>query len=322
MKKTLILTVAALLGVGLCGVLGFGQQTAVSVLDVPPGVQALGEGGAAISLADGAETLYYNPAGLAALPGISFNSFFASYLGMANYSAFALAFRNWGIGFLMLDSGGIQGYNASGEPTGTLSFGSNAILFGFGLDSKGLPYLRSLPLSFSLGGRLKYVTETVGTAQGGGFSFDLAYRMTFANLTLGPIGLSDMAIGISATNLFGSLNFTGHGESLAMDLSLGASARVAGVVLLATDIDLGGGALHVGIAYEPVRNFTIRTGLFNQPGGMSFTVGLGVNVQGFVIDYAYITHPTLAGTHRISLSINFSGIDLSAFGRVLRGILP
>jgi len=320
-KKTLILTLAALLGVGLCGVLGIGQS-AVSVLDIPPGVQAVGEGGAAVSLADGAETLYYNPAGLAALPGISFNSFFASHLGLANYSAFTLAFRNWAIGFLMLDSGGIQGYDASGDPTDTLSYGSNAIMFGFGLDSKGLPFLRSLPLAFSLGGRIKYVTETVATAQGGGFSFDLAYRMTFPSLSLGPIRLSDLALGITATNLFGSVNFEGHGESMGMDLTLGASTRVAGVVLLATDLDLGGGAIHVGLAYEPVRNFTVRTGLFTQPGGLSFTVGLGINVQGFVIDYAYITHPTLSGTHRISLSINFSGIDVSAFGRLLRGILP
>lgn len=109
---------------------------------------------------------------------------------------------------------------------------------------------------------------------------------------------------------------------MGMDLTLGASTRVAGVVLLATDVNLAGGALHVGIAYEPIRNFTIRTGLFTQPGGLSFTVGLGINVQGFVIDYAYITHPTLSGTHRISLSINFSGIDVSALGRLLRGILP
>jgi hypothetical protein len=320
-KKTLILTMAALLGLGLWAVAGF-SQVSVSVLDVPPGVQALGEGGAAVSLADGAETLYYNPAGLSALPGVSFSSFYARYLGMANYSAFTLAFRNWAVGFLMLDSGDIQGYDESGEPTDTLSYGSNAILFGFGLDSKGLPYLRSLPLSFSLGGRLKYVTESVGTADGGGFSFDLAYRMTFPNLSLGPIGLSDMAIGVTATNLFGSVSFGSHGEAMGMDLSLGASARIAKVVLLTTDFDLGKGAIHAGVAYEPVRDFTIRTGVFTQPGGMSFTIGLGVNVQGFVIDYAFITHPTLPGTHRISLSINFSGIDIPAFGRLLRGILP
>jgi len=129
-------------------------ETAISVLDINPGVQIMGVGGAGVALAEGAETLYYNPAGLSDLEGISFSSFYSSHMGVASYSAFSLTFRNWGVGFLMFDSGNIAGYDTGGNPTDTLSYGSNAFLFGFGVDPKDLAFIPALPIDFSLGGRL------------------------------------------------------------------------------------------------------------------------------------------------------------------------
>lgn len=311
---------AALLLVGLGSITGM-AETAISILDIDPGVQIMGVGGAGVALAEGAETLYYNPAGLSDLEGISFSSFYSSHMGVASYSAFSLTFRNWGIGFLMFDSGNIAGYDGSGNPTDTLSYGSNAFLFGFGIDPKDLAFIPALPIDFSLGGRIKYVSATVGDASGGGFSFDLAYRMTFPNMRVGPVGLTDLAFGLTATNLFGGLNYDEHSESLRMNLRLGGSARIADVVLITSDLDLAG-QFHAGVEYNPVRNFAIRVGMLTQSGVMSLTLGLGINVEGFLIDYAYISHPTLSGSHRISLAIDFSGLNLRAFGTSLRRLLP
>ena len=320
MKRLYLLVLVALLGVGLWVLPSWGE-TAISVLDIDPGVQIMGVGGAGVALAEGAETLYYNPAGLSDLEGISFSSFYSSHMGVASYSAFSLTFRNWGVGFLMFGSGNITGYDASGNPTDTLSYGSNAFLFGFGVDPKDLAFIPALPIDFSLGGRIKYVSATVGDASGGGFSFDLAYRMTFPNMRVGPVGLTDLAFGITATNLFGGLNYDAHSESLGMNLRLGGSARIADVVLLTSDLDLSG-QFHAGVEYKPVRNFAIRVGMLTQSGVMSLTLGLGINVEGFLIDYAYISHPTLSGSHRISLAIDFSGLNLRAFGTSLRRLMP
>jgi hypothetical protein len=311
----------ALLGAGLWTLPSLGGEIAISVLDIDPGVQTMGVGGAGVARAEGAETLYYNPAGLSDLEGISFSSFYSSHMGVASYSAFSLTFRNWGIGFLMFNSGNITGYDDRGNPTDTLSYGSNAILFGFGVDPKDLAFIPALPIDFSLGGRIKYVSATVGDASGGGFAFDLAYRMTFPAMRLGPVGLSDLALGLTATNLFGGLNYGAHSESLGMNLRLGGSARIADVVLITSDLDLSG-QFHAGAEYKPVRNFAIRVGMLTQSGVMSLTLGLGINVEGFLIDYAYISHPTLSGSHRISLAIDFSGLNLSAFGTSLRRLLP
>jgi hypothetical protein len=106
-----------------------------------------------------------------------------------------------------------------------------------------------------------------------------------------------------------------------MNLRLGGSARIADVVLITSDLDLSG-QFHAGVEYNPVRNFAIRVGMLTQSGVMSLTLGLGINVEGFLIDYAYISHPTLSGSHRISLAIDFSGLNLMAFGTSLRRLLP
>jgi len=320
-KRLYVLMMAALLLVGLGNVTGM-AETAISVLNIDPGVQIMGVGGAGVALAEGAETLYYNPAGLSDLEGISFSSFYSSHMGVASYSAFSLTFRNWGVGFLMFDSGNITGYDASGDPMPeTLSYGSTAILFGFGVDPKNLAFIPALPIDFSLGGRIKYVSAAVGDASGSGFAFDLAYRMTFPAMRVGPVGLSDLTFGLTATNLFGGLNYGAHSESLGVNLRLGGSARIAEIVLITSDLDLSG-QFHAGAEYKPVRNFAIRVGMLTQSGVMSLTLGLGINVEGFLIDYAYISHPTLSGSHRISLAIDFSGLNLRAFGTSLRRLLP
>ncbi|RLB75505.1 MAG: hypothetical protein DRH06_07810 [Deltaproteobacteria bacterium] len=320
MKRLYVLMMAALLLAGLGSATGM-AETAVSVLDIDPGVQVIGVGGAGTALAQGAETLYYNSAGLSDLSGISFSSFYASYLGSASYSSLALTFHNWGIGMLMFNASNIAGYNSDGDPTDALSYGNNALLLGFGIDPKDLSFVPALPIDFSLGARIKYLSVTNGTVSGSGFSFDLAYRMTFRDMRIGPISLSDMALGVTANNLFGGLNYDAYGDSMAMSLRLGGAVKVVDAVLLTSDLDLGG-RFHFGAAYSPIQTLVLRAGMMTQPGGMSITLGMGLNIQGFILDYAYITHPTLAGTHRVALSIDFSGLDLSGLSRSLRRLLP
>ena len=65
MTKTRLLLSVALLCAGWG--LGAVAATATTVLDIVPGVGVVGAGGAGVSLISSAETLYYNPAGLAEL---------------------------------------------------------------------------------------------------------------------------------------------------------------------------------------------------------------------------------------------------------------
>jgi len=307
----------ALLGIGL-GLSGAAQVN-VSVLDIAPGVSRLGAGGAGLAVSGGAETLYYNPAGLAALPGISFSSFYASHFGLANYSAFALAFRNWGLATMLLDVGGIPGYDGDGNPTDTLAYKNTALLFGFGFDPRRLPFFPRIAFDLAIGGTIKYLSARVGEAAGSGFSFDLGGRTTLPDLRLGPIGLSDVSFGVTLVNLFGAINYDTAREGFGMDIRVGGAARIARVILAAADVHLAG-ALHAGIAYQPVPALALRLGVISK-GEWSLTAGAGIDIEGFVIDYAFVSH-SLGGTHRVSLTVDFSGLDITAITRSLRRILP
>ncbi len=315
-RRVTVLGVALLMaGVGLVA----SGQNAVTVLDVSPGVAQMGAGGAGIAVVHGAETLYYNPAGLSELPGISFSSFYASHMGVANYTAFSLALRGFAVAAELYNSGGIDGYDGDGNPTEDLSYSSTAYMFGFGVDPSMLPFLPQLPISFSVGGLLKGVSSNVADASGSGFGFDLSFRMDVPPMSLGPLSVTNAAFGVNLANLFGGLSYDGTQETLPLDIGLGVTARVFNAVTVALDAHLTG-AINFGITYEPVPTVALRMGLLSK-GEMSITVGVGLNVQGFLVDYAFVSH-AVGPTHRIGLSLDFSALDLSALGGTLRRILP
>jgi len=317
-KRTKIVVTVALLSIGL-GFAGIGQEAA-TVFDVLPGVGMLGAGGAGLSIVTNAETLYYNPAGLSQLPGISVSSFYASYMGLANYSAFALTFRNWGVAALLLGSKGIEGYDDSGSPTdAALSYRNTGFLFGAGVDPSELGFLPSFAIDMSLGARIKFLTAGVGDEQATGFSFDLGFLTGFPDVDLGGFAIKELSLGVTAVNLFGGLSYDDSSDDFLMDIQVGGSARVANVVVIALDVHLAG-SLHVGIAYEPVPTLALRLGIISGS-GVSITAGVGVDVEGFLLDYAYVTH-AVGGTHRVSLTLDFSSLDITALSRSMRRLLP
>jgi hypothetical protein len=316
-KRSRVLLWMAILGLGI-GMTVSAEQ-ASTVFDIEPGVSMLGAGAAGVSVINGAETLYYNPAGLAALPGISFSSFYASYLGLASYSALSLTFRNWGLAALMLDAGGIEGYDDQGNPTGTLAYKNTGFVFGVGYDPSTLPFIPDLAFGFALGARVKVLSVQLGETKGSGFAFDLGFRTIIPDMRFGRVSVSDIAFAATAVNLFGGVSYDAVREDFLMDIQLGASARVADAFLLALDLHLGGSA-QIGFVYTVAPSLNLRLGVISR-GGTSVTAGIGLNVEGFLVDYAFVSH-RLGGTHRVSLTLDFSSLDITAISRSLRRILP
>ncbi len=319
MKRSLIVLGVALLVAGLSLGAAGENANAVTVLDIPPGVGQIGAGAAGIAVVSGAETVYYNPAGLAGLPGISFSSFYASHMGAANLTAFSLALRGFAVAAELYSSGSIPGYDSAGNPTTDLAYSSSAYMFGFGVDPTMLPFLPKMPLSFSVGGLLKGVSSKIAGVSGNGFAFDLGFRMLIPSLSLGPVAMTDAAFGVTLGNLFGGVSYDGTQESFPMDIGLGLTARFANVVIVSTDVHLAG-SLGFGVTYEPVPALALRLGILSK-GSTSITAGVGLDVQGFLIDYAFVSHAA-GPTHRIGLTLDFSALDLSAFGSMLRRVLP
>jgi len=315
-RTTCFVLVALLIGAGL----GASAQTASTVLDIEPGVAALGAGATGLSMVRGAETLFFNPAGLAALPGISFSSSLSTHLGVANYSQFALAFTNFAVGALILNSGDIQGYDASGGETETLSYGSTSFQFAGGIRPSDLPFVPDMGLDFAVGARLKTVSADIAGDRGSGFALDFGFLAAFADTTLGPIRFSDIAIGLTVDNLIGSLSYDDDQEDFTAGISFGASALIMDMVRAGLDVRLAG-TLNFGLAYAPVPTLELRLGVIAGQ-ALSITGGLGVSVQGFVVDYAFRSHP-VGASHRVSLSLDFSSLNLGGgIGQILGRLLP
>jgi hypothetical protein len=230
-----------------------------------------------------------------------------------------LTFRNWGLAALLLDSGGIDGYDANGNATTALSYKNTGILFGVGIDPSSFSFIPNLPFDFSIGARIKYLSVQIAEDSGTGFSFDLGFRTTMPDMKLGPLSVTDFAIGVTAVNLFGGISYDVEQDNFEMDVRLGTSVRMAKVFFVALDLYLGGSA-HLGVVYSPVPSLDLRLGVISGS-TVSLTAGVGVNVDGFLIDYAFATHK-LGGTHRVSLTLDFANLDLGGISRSLRNILP
>jgi hypothetical protein len=65
------------------------------------------------------------------------------------------------------------------------------------------------------------------------------------------------------------------------------------------------GQLHFGQEVKLIRNLPLRFGIQTSPSRYAF--GVGFNFDKMNVDYAYLSHPVLGGTHKISLS--FLGKD-------------
>jgi len=315
-RTTCWMVVALLIGAGL----GVAGQVPSTVLDIDPGVAVLGSGAAGLSLVHGAETLYYNPAGMAAVEGASFSSTLSSHMGLGSYSAFSLSFGSFGAALLLLNSGDIQGYDSSGQPSELLSYGSSSIMLGGGISPTTVGFLPSIGFDYAIGGRVKTVSSNIAGESGSGFAFDLGFLAGFQDIRMSAFSVSQIAFGVTAENLFGSISYDGDREGFPMGLNLGASALIANVVRASIDARLTG-AFHIGLAYAPVPTLELRLGLISRGAVTSITGGLGVGVQGFLVDYAFKSH-TLGASHRVSLTLDFSSLNLGGIGQMIGRILP
>jgi len=317
-KRVGVFLIAALLGAGLVGV---GRDLALSVTDVDPGVRGTGLGGAGVAAAYNVEALYYNPARLANAGGASFQSFYAAHLGALDYTALGVSFPSWGVGYLVLSSRDVHGYSAGGTRGDELRYRSSALLLGFGASPQTLPFLPRLPFDWAVGTRLAILSSRLGSERGSGFGLDLAASIELGSLPLGGVAIDDLSVGIYATNLLGTVGYDARRETLLTDGRLGVSAVIAGQVLATFDYQMSG-RVHIGAEYRALPTVALRVGILHQRPGASITLGVGLNLEGFGFDYAYMSSTGLSGSHRLALSIDFAAVDLGALTSMMRRILP
>ncbi|MDD4004725.1 MAG: PorV/PorQ family protein [Elusimicrobiaceae bacterium] len=319
-KKTAgLLTAFLLAAIGVAppaGAVAFNSQavgtTGADFLNLGVGGRAMGMGGAYTAVAENASAIYWNPAGLVQINRMSATFMQASYLADINYqyAAYAHRLNTYSVlacSIMMTDLGKIKKTDVEGTYSGE-TFTPRDQVFALAY-SRGIQELSDRDLDISMGITAKYYTTRI-VEQAAGVAFDLGvmgyyfssipYRLAFMlqNLGTGP-------------------KFDQERSPLPTSFKLGGSISPFPELLVSADVMVPRGNSPYGMIgaeynmkpYDKTR-LGLRAGVNTQQlgitGGTSgISMGIGLGMQFFNLDYAYVPMGELGSTHRFSLSFDF-----------------
>jgi hypothetical protein len=312
---------------------------AATFLEIPVGAQAIGMGSAYVSLAKDASALYWNVAGIAALPQSEILADHTAWIADTKLDFAALVlplggFGTIGFSFTSLSMSDMKVRTVE-MPEGTGEYFSAADM------ALGVSYARQLTDRFGVGFTAKYIQQTIWHESANAFAVDFGTTFKtdlFGGMTIGAsltnFGTSMTMSGID-TRMFGRVDPTKQGsndqipqdiEMNSWDLPLMIQLGVSTVPLQSENYrwTVAVDALHPSDDYESMNIGTefaydnalfIRAGyqslfLKDHEGGLCF--GLGVTSallfsENTVIafDYAYRGMGRLEGVNVFSLSVRF-----------------
>ncbi len=270
---------------------------------------ALGEAGAVVS---GAQSLFYNPAGINDTAGTEVTASYASWVMDTGYSSLALAKKGaggaYGLGVNYFSVPSIDEYDKYGSKlSGSYSVMDMAVTAGYG---------RELVPGMNWGVNVKYISSRLDTNTASAVAADagLKYEAIPGSLTLG----------FAAQNVGTRMRFNREGDPLPLNLKIGGQymlkfsedSSLRKDVSFFTDVnelrDSGVYAsfgVDMSVHYSNGNSFSVRGGYKTDVGDRNAgaALGLGVNTPAYTIDYAYSFMGDLGQVHRISLGLRFDG---------------
>ena len=156
-------------------VYSYGPGTgAANFLKIPVGARETALGGAFTAVADNANAVYYNPAGLNLLQSreISFtqNNFVEGVSQQWLAAAYPYKAGVFGLGLNYLSISAFDAYDNADNLTGSVSADDLALYFSWG---GGSPVASRFFRSVSYGASVKVISETLDTERGSGYGLDL-----------------------------------------------------------------------------------------------------------------------------------------------------
>ncbi|MEW6618799.1 MAG: PorV/PorQ family protein [bacterium] len=276
-----------------------GADTAADFLKLGVGARASAMGEAFCGVADGVESIYFNPAGLAyltkkevwAMYGDKREDTSRTFLG------YAQPIEEWegdgvmGISIIHQDLGKIETRNKANAPTGDISPSEFALI---------LSYSKLYYENVSLGGSLKYIQRNLKEMKGKGFGIDFGVlcKTQIPNLTLGAC----------IENLGSKIK----GDELPLNLRTGLAYQPMNNLLLSLDLNKhfynSKLAINAGIEYT-YNILAIRLGYLDKGRKVDgLTYGFGINYKVYQLDFANVSSGEMDGAedmNRISLSVSW-----------------
>jgi long-subunit fatty acid transport protein len=192
-------------GLAASALAGGPGTTGAVELKIPVGPRAIAMGQAFVAVADDANAVYWNPAGLNQLGGTHLTAQYDVYIETVRYNYFAAATKlgsnaALGLGVKLLSTGTEPAVDASGNQTaGTV--GENYM----DVDLAGA---YRLSYYFDLGLTVKYISKSLSGPSAAGFAADLGmlYRTPVPHLTAG-LNLQNMGPGLKFEQIADPLPF-------------------------------------------------------------------------------------------------------------------
>jgi hypothetical protein len=286
-------------------------------LDIPVGAGPAALGGGYTALANDAYATTYNPAGLGFMDSSQFSGQHLSYLDSIHYeylsfgvplprssacsSAVDCPGSALGGSVQYLGSGDINGMDASGNPTGDFSSYYAAY---------NLSYGHSFNEKLALGLTGKMIHAKLDDVSASAYAADLGamYRVQ-----------KDLTLGASLTNLGSKLKFLNEGDPLPLAFHIGGAYQPNSHWMLTAEgvyPQTGLASFHLGGEWRPLELIALRAGFRTDTLKENSTLagaslGLGLNVWGQELAYAWLPYGDLGNTHYISLLMKFGEAERS-----------
>lgn len=323
----------------LVAIPAFGQSktgtTIGQFLLIEPSARIAGMGNAGVSIRDGLDAAYFNPAVIGLLQGYNLQITHSAWLADITYDyvAFSLPAGKWGnlvASLTALNSGEID-VRTVAQPLGTGErFSVSDVAIGVG-------YGRQVTDRFSAGARVNYVQETIWNTSLNTVVFDFG--------TLYQVSERGLRIGASLSNFGTQGRFSGRDLSLVYDgdptrygdngalpgevytdafavptffrVGVGMPFRLSPQANLQVAVDAfhpsdNTEGMSAGAEFEYLRRFALRAGwqsAFQRDTELGLTLGIGMwgklDVYGYKVDYGWAEHRRLGGTHRVTFGLTF-----------------
>lgn len=307
-------------------------QSTMNFLLVSNSPKAAALGDAFTSISKGAESMFYNPAGLTGMEKeFDINLNYTRWIADINYLSGGVAWNLGlygvvGLSLLTVDYGDIYGtslIDGSQILDYPLGYIDNGIISNVGAYSIGLSYAKAISNEFSIGGTIKYVGQNLGQSI---ISSDTkensATKFVFDAGVKYKTGFKDFAFGMSIKNFATNLKREEIEEQLPLVFSLGASLNLMSLIdeniasenslVLSTDFmhhNNYSERLNLGLEYKYMSMFALRGGYQTNRDLASWSGGVGFQTKLFSYDielnYSYSIMEFFDNLNRISLIFSF-----------------
>jgi long-subunit fatty acid transport protein len=248
------------------------------------------------AVADNADAVYWNPAGLARLTDIELSFSHLDYIANIKFANFAAVIpmtnRVIGMNFNTMYTEDTE-RDINGNKTGSF-MDINSVL--------SIAYSANLTDKTCFGISMKTVYIQLASEKTNGLVFDtgLLHRLT-----------DKISLGINIQNVGDKIQYPGNDiVPPATNIKLGASYKTAGL-LVATDVNIpikGRKTLSIGAEHRIKQIFSLRYGYKFKEGGNELgafdgvSVGFGLTIRKYTFDYAFSPFGEFGVVHRLSFN--------------------